>query len=117
MMEILQFILSIGVIYQVTSIISESSFPLFKWLRSIGQEKVDWPKYDIKLDWSDKLEIMIGELFRCFLCVSVWIGCIGSYFLFDFAIFVGYNQLSWLISGLFYSFICWFIHLIEGKMT
>lgn len=97
MIEILQFIFTIGVIYQVTSIISESSFPLFKWLQT--------------------RKGIVGDLFGCFLCVSVWIGLLGSYLLFDCAAFIEFQSLTWFTSGLFYSFICWFIHLIEGKLS
>lgn len=97
MIEFLQFIFTIGVIYQVTSIISESSFPIFRWLQ--------------------KRKGFVGDLFGCFLCVSVWVGWIGSVVLFDIGNFLGYESVSWAISGLFYSFIVWFIHLIEGKLS
>lgn len=116
MIEILQFIFTIGVIYQVTSIISESSFPLFKWLRDIGQF-VYKPEYDSRFRQRSKYLGWIGEFFGCFLCVSVWIGCLGSYLLFDCAAFIEFQSLTWFTSGLFYSFICWFIHLIEGKLS
>ena len=96
-MEFLQFILTIGVVYQATSIISESSFPIFKWLQ--------------------KRKGFVGDFFGCFLCVSVWVGWIGSVVLFDVGNFLGYESVSWAISGLFYSFIVWFIHLIEGKLN
>lgn len=97
MVEFLQCIFTVGVIYQVTSIISESSFPIFSWLR--------------------KRNGIIGNLFDCFLCVSVWIGWIGSYFLFNLGNELGFIEYSWFTSGLFYSFICWFIHLLEGKLS
>jgi len=116
MIEFLQFILTIGVVYQVTSLISESSFPLFKWLRDVGQF-VYKPEYDSKFRERSKYLGWIGDFFGCFLCVSVWIGFIGSVVLFDIGNFLGYESVSWAISGLFYSFIVWFIHLIEGKLS
>ena len=97
MIEVLRFILTLLVVYQITSIISESSFPLFKWLRTLP-------------GW-------IGELFSCFLCVSVWIGFIISSKLFDPAYELGYVQYSWIWSGLIYSSLVWFIHLIEEKLS
>lgn len=96
-MEFLQFMFTIGVVYQVTSIISESSFPIFRWLQ--------------------RKDGFVGDLFGCFLCVSVWIGCLGSVWLLDIANLLGYESLTWLTSGLFYSFIAWFIHLLEGKLN
>lgn len=93
---ILKFILLIGVLYQVTSIISESSFPLFRWMRTL-------PFY-------------IGDLFGCFLCVSVWVGFCGS-FIIDIAKFAEFEHFTPIISGLFYSFVIWWIYLLEKKIS
>lgn len=116
-MEFLQFILTIGVVYQVTSIISESSFPIFKWLQKFGDIPRRKVELDLKINIIDRFEIFIGDLFGCFLCVSVWVGCLGSYLLFDCAAFVEFQSWTWFTSGLFYSFIVWFIHLLEGKLN
>jgi len=110
MIYILQFLVTIAVCYQVTSIISESSFPLFKWLRHLDEVRTN----DLFKIWVFK---GISNFFSCFLCVSVWIGFLCGRLLFDLAKFVEYESLTWAISGLVYSFICWFIHLVEGKLS
>lgn len=88
---------AIGVCYQITSIISESSFPLFRWLRT--------------------LPYFLGNLFGCFLCISVWVGFLCSFCLFDFGKEIEFSQYTWFTSGLFYSFITWWLHLLEGKVS
>lgn len=84
----------IAILYQITSIISESSFPLFRWMRTL-------PYY-------------IGDLFGCFLCVSVWVGLFGSLIL-NISNNFGFD--SHFLSVFFYSFCLWWIHLLEAKIS
>lgn len=97
MTEFLQFGFTLAVVYQITSIISESSFPPFRWLRN--------------------LDNILGEFFDCFLCVSVWVGWVMAVILFDPGKYLEFGVFSWIWSGLFYSSLTWFLHLIEGKLS
>lgn len=85
-------IFTIAVVYQITQIISEST--IFKPLRNIP---------------------FIGSFLSCFLCTSVWIGFLVSKFVFDYANYLGLDCTVFL-SGLFYSCVVWFIHVIEHKL-
>lgn len=100
MKEISLILLSIGIVYQLSQIISESSFPIFRWLRNLEGNFI----FDF-----------IAELTSCFLCTSVWVGCIVSIWIFDIGAELGIKTIAWFASGLFYSSVCWFLHCWEVK--
>lgn len=87
-------IFEVLVLYNITQIIVESI--LFSKVRKIK---------------------ILNLLLSCFLCTSVWISFILSFFLFNYAEYLGYNRFSWFFNGMFFSSIAWFLHLIEGKLT
>lgn len=91
-------IFAILVTYNLSQIISESTFPLFRWLRNL---EGNWFKE------------FISELTSCFLCTSVWIGVLVSFLLFDYAKYLEIQNLSLIWSGLFYSCCAWFLHCLE----
>lgn len=94
-------IVSIVITYNLSQIISESTFPLFKWLRNLEGNLI--------LDF-------LSELTSCFLCTSVWVGCLISFWIFDIGSILKVEHLSWAVSGLFYSGMAWFIHCWEEKI-
>ncbi len=99
-MDLLRFLFTLGLTYQISQIISESYFPLFRYIRNL--------KGNIVFNF-------ISELTSCFLCTSVWVGMILSNYFFDISNFLGYTEISWVWSGLFYSCLSWFIHVWEAK--
>jgi len=101
---IINFLFTTLLIYSVTQIVSESTFPLFRWLRNIS---------DI---YPGTLSNFVGSLFSCFLCTSVWVGSLMSIWYFDISEYAGYpGNMSWCASGLVYSCIVWFIHVFENR--
>lgn len=100
---IFKLIFTILITYNITQIISESTFPLFKWLRDLEYRNF------IGLQW-------IGHLFGCFLCTSVWVGWAVAFFLFDVGQFLEIESITWAWSGLFYSSLAWIIHCLEAKL-
>jgi hypothetical protein len=100
---IFKLIFSVFITYNITQIISESTFPLFKWLRDLEYRNF------IGLRW-------IGHLFGCFLCTGVWVGWFVAFFLFDVGQFLEIGTISWVWTGLFYSSLTWFIHCLEAKL-
>lgn len=95
-------IFSIFIVYNLSQIISESTFPLFKWMRSLTNNRYLLIQY-------------IGELFSCFLCTSVWCGWIVAICVFDLGSVLQVEH-SWLWTGLFYSSLAWFLHCLEAKL-
>ena len=86
-----KIIFQIFVLYNITQIVTESV--LFSKVRKIK---------------------ILSPLLTCFLCTSVWISFLLSFFLFDLAKYLEYDY-SWFWNGLFFSSITWFIHIIEQK--
>jgi hypothetical protein len=97
-MELLKFLFVAIVAYQVSSLITESSFPVFSWLR--------------------KLPYLGASLFSCVLCVSVWMGWFSALFIYNPGQYLNIEpvQYSWFWSGFVYSFFAWTAHLLEGKL-
>lgn len=98
-----KLLFEIFVAYNATQIISESSLftPVWKTLLN--------SKY-----W---LFRHIGRLLSCFLCTSVWVSFLLTLTLYDYAANIGITNLSWLFNALFISSICWWMHIIEDKLT
>ena len=107
-MDLFQFLFTLILTYQISQIISESTFPLFRFLRNVDQ-------IDTNIFILQKLLSYIAQLFSCFLCTSVWIGIILSSKFYDISLNLGYNELSIMWSGLVYSCLAWFIHIWENK--
>ncbi len=89
--------------YQISTIISHSTFPLFKYIRMLADHDNRWLRY-------------IGELCSCFLCVSVWVGIILSYLTNNIGIYSAYIP-SQILSGIFISALAWFVHIFENKVN
>lgn len=94
-------IFAILVTYNISQIISESSFPLFRWLRNLEGNVV---------------KDFIANLTSCFLCTSVWTGILVSWLIFDYAKYLEIQSLTLFWSGLFYSCCAWFLHCWEVKL-
>ncbi len=101
-MTILLIIFSVFIVFNLSQIISESTFPLFRWLRRLEVNEYLLVSY-------------IGQLFSCFLCTSVWAGWIVAIFVFDLGLNLGVEH-SWFWTGLFYSSLAWFLHILEAKL-
>lgn len=110
MTDFIKFIFTLFVIYQITSIITESTFPLFKLLRVLHE----FESKSLFINW---ILAGISQFFSCFLCTSVWVGFIISNYLYNISFELGYENQSWFWSGLFYSSLTWFIHIIENKIS
>lgn len=93
-------VFEILVLYQITTIISESS--LFNPLREFLTKRF----FPLSL---------LGYLISCFLCTSVWVGFILSNYLFNFAEYLGYYEISWFWNSMFFSAVVWFIHKIDNS--
>jgi hypothetical protein len=100
--ELILLIFSIFIVFNLSQIISESTFPLFKWLRRLETNRYLLVSY-------------IGQLFSCFLCTSVWAGWVVSILVFDLGSVLQVEH-SWFWTGLFYSSIAWFLHCVEAKL-
>jgi hypothetical protein len=99
-MELLKFLFVLIIAYQISSLIAESSFPVFSYLRQLPH--------------------FFGNLFSCVLCVSVWLGWFSAGFLYDPAAAIGFTPMflpTWFWSGFVYSCLVWFVHLFEGKLA
>ncbi len=101
-MNIFLTIFAIFIVFNLSQIISESTFPLFRLLRRLEESQYLFISY-------------IGQLFSCFLCTSVWVGWLVSVKVFDLGSVLQVDH-SWFWTGLFYSSIVWFLHCMEVKI-
>lgn len=92
---------SIIVVYNISQIISESTFPLFRFLRNLEG------------NWFFNF---VSELTSCFLCTSVWAGLLVSWLVFDVASSLQVNHFTIFWSALFYSGCAWFLRCLEAKL-
>lgn len=92
-------VFEIIVLYQISSIITESY--LLKPLREQIYSK----------------SVFFGSLISCFLCTSIWVGFILSFFLYDYAKDLGVNlYVSWFFNSMFFSGLAWFLKLLEERL-
>lgn len=104
-MILMKIVFQILVLYQIAQIISESR--ISKPLRTFLLEK----------SHGNVIIGLLHGLLSCFLCTSVWVGFLLTPMLFDFAEYIGYNQVSWFWNGLFFSSITWFLYVWEQSKT
>lgn len=96
-MIVLQIIFEAFVLYQITTIIVDST--LFDIIKSPFR--------------NNKYLGLLSHLLDCFLCTSVWVGFVLSEFLLNFSEYLGYYEYSTIWNSMFFSAIAWFINKFD----
>jgi len=97
---LLKTLYAVFTVYGITQIITEAK--IFAWLRT---------------RLSDTL---LGDLVNCFLCTSVWVSFVFSYFVYSLAseLFdINFEVANVFLDGMFLSALVWFFYVIESKLS
>lgn len=97
---LLKTLYAVFTVYGITQIITEAK--IFAWLRK-----------GLTNTW-------LGDLVSCFLCTSVWVSFVFSYFVYSPAeelVNTNFQFTNVFLDGMFLSALVWFFYVIESKLS